>query len=124
MQSVAIRASIIKRALAANPNDVLVLSHAGIANVMSGSLDEALTCLHRAIYQSPGDTSLAMTGLADAYLCLGQYEEALIWAGRALAENPNFNVTYWILIAANAHLGRMDQARRELATLQALARPA
>jgi TolB-like protein len=112
---------ILKRALAANPNDVLVLSHTGIANVLSGSLDEAVALLHRAIDLSPGDAWSGMTGLAEAHLCLGQYEDALEWAGRSLAENPNFNVTYWILIAAKAHLGRMDEARQELATLQAMA---
>jgi TolB-like protein/class 3 adenylate cyclase/tetratricopeptide (TPR) repeat protein len=112
---------ILKRALAANPNDVLVLSHAGLANVLSGSLDEAVALLHRAIDLSPGDAWSGMTGLAEAHLCLGQYEEAVEWASRSLAENPNFNVTYWILIAANAHLGRMDEARHELATLQAMA---
>ena len=112
---------ILKRALAANPNDVLVLSHIGIANVLSGSLDEAVALLHRAIDLSPGDAWSGMTGLAEAHLCLGQYEDALEWAGRSLAENPNFNVTYWILIAAKAHLGRMDEARQELATLQAMA---
>ena len=112
---------ILKRALAANPNDVLVLSHTGVANVLSGSLDEAVALLHRAIDLSPGDAWSGMTGLAEAHLCLGQYEDALEWAGRSLAENPNFNVTYWILIAAKAHLGRMDEARQELATLQAMA---
>ena len=112
---------ILKRALAANPNDVLVLSHTGIAKVLSGSLDEAVALLHRAIDLSPGDAWSGMTGLAEAHLCLGQYEDALEWAGRSLAENPNFNVTYWILIAAKAHLGRMDEARQELATLQAMA---
>jgi TolB-like protein/Tfp pilus assembly protein PilF len=112
---------ILKRALAANPNDVLVLSHTGIANVLSGRLDEAVVLLHRAIDLSPGDAWSGMTGLAEAHLCLGQYEDALEWAGRSLAENPNFNVTYWILIAAKAHLGRMDEARQELATLQAMA---
>src|SRR6185295_17492870 len=83
---------ILKRALSANPNDVLVLSHAGLANATSGSFDEAVVQLLRAIDLSPGDAASAMTGLANAYLYLGRYEDALDWAGRSLAENPNFNV--------------------------------
>ena len=37
---------------------------------------------------------------------------------RAFARNPNFDPTLWTLIAANAHLGRIDDARRYLETLQ------
>ena len=44
----------------------------------------------------------------------GNYAEALVWAARSLASNPNFDPTYWVLIAANAHLGRMDEAHRFL----------
>ncbi|MEX0859707.1 MAG: transcriptional regulator, partial [Cucumibacter sp.] len=35
--------------------------------------------------------------------------------------NPNYAPTYWMLIAANAQLGRMDEARRWLAKFRALA---
>ena len=48
----------------------------------------------------------------------GDYNEALVWAARSLASNPNFDATYWVLIAANAHLGRMDEARRFLENLR------
>ena len=33
---------------------------------------------------------------------------------RSLALNANFGATHWMLIAANAQLGRMDEARRLL----------
>jgi hypothetical protein len=52
---------------------------------------------------------------------LGNYAEALPPAERSLTINASFNPTYWILIAANAHLGRMDEARRFLAALKAVA---
>ena len=58
--------------------------------------------------------------MAQAHLQLGHFEEALDWAERSLAENPNYNPTHWALIAANAHLGRLAEARRALATLQTL----
>ena len=41
----------------------------------------------------------------------GNYEEALSFASRSLALNAHFDPTYWMLIAANAYLGRMDDAR-------------
>jgi hypothetical protein len=40
---------------------------------------------------------------------------------RSLAVSARFDPTYWMLVAANAHLGRMDEARRFLADLRALA---
>ena len=43
------------------------------------------------------------------------------WAGRSLALNTTFDCTYWMLVAANAHLGRMEEARRHLAELRRLA---
>ena len=52
---------------------------------------------------------------------LGDYAEALVWAGRSRAVNTIFDCTYWMLVAANAHLGRMDEARRHLAELRRLA---
>ena len=42
-------------------------------------------------------------------------------AERSLAVNANFDPTYWMLIAANAQLGRMDEARRWLAKFRRLA---
>ena len=62
-----------------------------------------------------------MTAIAHAQMALGNYEEALKAAERSLAVNPNYPPTYWMLIAANAQLGRMDEARRWLAKFRALA---
>ena len=47
-------------------------------------------------------------------MILGDYAEAIVWATRSLVVNPSFDPTYWMLIAANAHLGRMDEAHRLL----------
>ena len=62
-----------------------------------------------------------MTAIAHAHMALGNYEEALKAAERSLAVNPDFDPTYWMLIAANAQLGRMDEARRWLAKFRTLA---
>ena len=37
---------------------------------------------------------------------------------KAAERNPNFHATYWILIAANAQMGRMGEARRYLQELE------
>ena len=53
---------------------------------------------------------MSLTGIAHAHMILGDYPEALVWAGRSLALNLTFDPTFWMLVAANAHLGRMDEA--------------
>jgi tetratricopeptide (TPR) repeat protein len=80
----------------------------------------SLAYLHRANRLSLGDREahFALTGIAATQMFLGNYAEALAWATRSLASNPNFVVTLWIVIAANAHLGRTEEAHRFLRELQ------
>jgi TolB-like protein/DNA-binding winged helix-turn-helix (wHTH) protein/Tfp pilus assembly protein PilF len=111
---------LVTRAVELNPNHVEVLFVAGVVQIWCGSLEEALRLFKRVIELSPGDTVNAYAGLAHVNLALGHYQEALDWAGKAYAENPNFDVIYWLLIAANAQLGRMNEAKRWLKALQAL----
>ena len=96
---------------------------AGIAHLHCGRVEDALAYFHRAIRLSPNDPEahISLTGIAHAQMILGDYEEALVWAGRSLALNTTFDPTFWMLIAANAHLGRMDAAHRFLEGFKALA---
>ena len=57
---------------------------------------------------------------AEAYLFLGRLEEAVESAERSLRE-PNIQWSRWaILAAAQAHLGRLDDARRSIGALHTL----
>ena len=114
---------IVANAVEANPNNQTVLIWAAIAKVHCGSLEESLAHSRRAILMGPGDPTahLPMTAIAHAYMALANYEEALRAAERSLAVNPSYDATYWMLIAANAQLGRMDEARRWLAKFRTLA---
>ena len=103
-----------------NPNSVTALMNAGVGNIWSGDLDEALGFFHRAIALSPGQTAGAMGGVAHVLLCNGQFDTALPWATRALAENPNWEVMHWLVTAILGHLGRKDEAGQALVALQAL----
>ena len=114
---------IIANALEANPNNQMVVVLAAIAKLHCGDLEESLALSRRALLMSPGDLAAApvpLTAIAHAYMSLGNYEEALRAAERSLAVNPSFNPTLWLLIAANAQLGRLDAARRWLAKFRAL----
>jgi adenylate cyclase len=47
-------------------------------------------------------------------MALGDYEEARQWANRSCALSVKFDPTFWMLIAANAQLGHLEEARRHL----------
>ncbi len=113
----------IVSAVKANPNDLLVVSRAGIAHLHCGSIAESLACFHRAIRLNPRDPEahICLTGIAHGQMVLGDYPEALVWATRSLTIRPDFQCSYWMLIAANALLGRMDEAHKYLAGFRKLA---
>ena len=114
--------AVVQAAVEANPNNLMVVVRAGVAHLHCGSLDDALAYFHRANRLSPGDRGahFSLCGIAHVHVVRGDYAEALAWAGRALALNANFDPTLWMLIAANAHLGRMAEARRFLDDLRKL----
>jgi TolB-like protein/Tfp pilus assembly protein PilF len=110
----------ILRAVEINPNNITVLIIAGAGHIWSGDLDLAMGLFRRVLALSPGNTSYAMTGVAHVLICQGKYEDALDWARRSLAEEPNFDVTHWIMTAALAKLGQKVAAKRALSALLAL----
>jgi TolB-like protein/Tfp pilus assembly protein PilF len=114
--------SVIQSAVEANPNNPMVVVRAGVAHLHCGSLHQALDLFRRSSLLSPGDPGahFALSGMGHAHLVLGNFEEAIVYAGRALASNPNFDPALWVLIAANAHLGRLDEARHFLGRLRKL----
>jgi TolB-like protein/Tfp pilus assembly protein PilF len=113
---------IVANAVEANPNNQVVLTSAAIAALHCGSLEDSLAHSRRVLVMSPRSPTayLAMTAIAHAHMALGQFAEALRAAERSLAVNANYQPTYWMLIAANAQLGRMDEARDWLAKFRAL----
>lgn len=114
--------AVLQSAAEANPNNLMVVVRAGLAHLHCGSLEEALAHFQRANRLSPGDRGahFSLCGIADVHMIRGDYDEATCWAARALASNPNFDPTLWVLIAANAHLNRMEEAHRYLRALKRL----
>ena len=108
--------AVIESAVEANPNSLAVVFRAGIAHLHCGNIEDALAYFHRARRLSPRDPGAhySLTGIAHAQVILGNYSEALVWAARSRAVNSNFHPTYWMLIAAHAHLGHTGEARRFL----------
>jgi TolB-like protein/Tfp pilus assembly protein PilF len=112
--------AVMRTAVEVNPNDFNVIAQMGVGCLHCGDLVDALTYFHRAIRLSPGDplASLSLTGIAHAHMALGNYNEALDWATRSRVLSVEYDPAYWMLIAASAQLGRMDEARRFLKEYQ------
>ena len=113
----------VRRAVKANPNNVTVLLHGGLCNVIAGDLEEGKACYRRAFELCPGAAELyeCMSGLGFASFFEGNYDAAVEWLQRSLATFTEWPPTYWMLAAAYAHLDRMEEARSTLARLQQIA---
>lgn len=103
---------------ATNLNPSFAWAHYGIgaAKVFSGNAKEAAPHLEKAIRLSPIDRNMGsfLLRTADAHLFMRQYEEAVVWARRALRQ-PLFQWSrYAVLLSALGHLGRSEEARKVL----------
>lgn len=114
--------AVIEEAARLNPNDLYVLCALGVMTAHCGDLDEAVGIFERARRLGPTDPSMrfALTCLGHIDILRGNHQAAIDHATRSLAINDAFDPTYWILAAANAHLGNMQAAQDWLAVVQRL----
>ncbi len=112
--------ALVRMAASENPNSAGILTTAGVGSLIAGDLAEAAEYLQRALRLEPNGfgTHWQLTGMAHIRIAQGQYEDALDWAMRSQAINASYDATHWMLIAANAYLGRMHEAQKYLAALE------
>lgn len=115
--------AIVRRAFKANPNNVVVLVVAGICNMLAGDLDEAETCYRRAYDLSPGalEAYESLAGVGFSRFFKRDYEGAVHWLEQSRSTLVDWPPTYWMLVAAYAHLGRPTEAAATLARLLEIA---
>ena len=103
----------LRRALAANPNSLVVLNLAGTANAQAGDLGEARSCFARALKISPGapDAFQSLTTLAMVEVVDDNAEKAVALCQQALSTFNEWPFTYMTLAAAYGYLGRAEEAR-------------
>jgi len=82
---------------------------------LAGKPEDAIESLNKAIRLDPRNRDWYLVELAFAYTLMGRYAEAVPLLKRHLARYPNEMGGHWLLTVANVELGRMDQARAELA---------
>jgi tetratricopeptide (TPR) repeat protein len=108
--------SEFETSLRLNPSFAMAHHLLGRTLTSAGKPDEAIPCIQTAIRLSPLDVRLgqSIAGLAEAYLCLREYEKAIEFASRAFRLR-NINLPGLVyLISALGHLGRPDDARDAL----------
>jgi adenylate cyclase len=107
-------ANVIDRALTLNPNSAYGWMARGSVSVFRNRPEAAIEGFKRAIRLSPVDPLGARAfavGLAVAHLTACRYEQAIDWADRSLAAQPDYRSALRIKAACCAHLGRLDEAR-------------
>jgi len=111
-----------ERAIALDPNSVDAVANLGFAYVDLGQYKKAIELFDKAIRLSPYDPGLFFWywSKSVAHLRLQQNDQAIEWARRAIAINPNFlpgtghTTPHGVLAAALALTGHEAEARDEL----------
>jgi len=118
----AMAAAALDRALALNPNAANAWTARGFIHAARNQPEAAIEAYERARRLSPFDpyTFFRSSNTAAAHLAARRFEQAIEWADRALHEQPRMVATMRTKVAANAHLGRLDEARAELSRLLAI----
>ena len=114
--------AIFDRALALNPNAAMAWGAKGWVHAFRNQPEAAIEALDRGLRLSPFDPlgHYFATGFAYAHLFARRFEEAIEWADRALHDQPSYTPPIRINVVANAHLGRLNEARAALAQLLAI----
>ena len=88
----------------------------GSIHALRNQPEAAIEAVERARRLSPFDpyTFLYASNIAAAHLVAQRFELAIEWADRALHDQPRLVAAMRVKVAANAHLGRLDEARAEL----------
>jgi TolB-like protein/DNA-binding winged helix-turn-helix (wHTH) protein len=112
----------VRRALEANPYNVVVINQFGVCNMLVGDLADADTAFQRAYRLSPGglEAHESLAGQGHCRLFMGDFASAAEILQRGLALSVDWPPIYWGLASAQAHLGRLQDARSTLERLKSV----
>jgi tetratricopeptide (TPR) repeat protein len=102
-----------EHALAIDRNFAAAHVWIGLAKYLSGRNDETEAHILEALRISPRDTQAGAWALIVAFAKLGsgRDEEAVLWLNRSIDLNPNNPTPHFLIAAALARLGRMEEGR-------------
>ncbi|HEX5320246.1 MAG TPA: tetratricopeptide repeat protein [Stellaceae bacterium] len=107
-------ASVIDRALRLNPNSAHAWMASGVISNFRNQPDRAIEAIEHAMRLSPldplGGRAFASV-MSLAHLTAGRYEEAIRWADRSLAAQPDYRPALRVKTICYAYLGSIDEAQ-------------
>ena len=111
-------AALLDRSLELNPNAARTWNLSGWARVALGEPEFAIEHLARAMRLSPLDPGfhLMQSATAFAHFFAGRYDDASLWAERALRRQPELGAL-GVLAASCALAGNLDKAHRAIAQI-------
>lgn len=115
--------TLIRQAIAANPNNALCRQMLGVAFMWSGRQEEAIAALKLSLRLNPRDKVASVTVLTSlGFSCFldERYEEALEWVAQACYTAPEYAIARRVYAACAAHLGHLDEARQSVEQLLVL----
>jgi adenylate cyclase len=109
----------IDRSTAINPNSAHAWVVSGMARLFGGDPQAAIPHLQTSLKLSPSDplSFRPQMAMAQAYMCLEKFEDAVEWAKRALQTETKAHPALRVMAASLAHLGRLDEAKQTVETL-------
>ena len=115
--------ALVERAISVNPNLADCWQNRAIVSSLLGQHEAAIGHLARAQRFSPRDPEAYRTQglMAQAYMLMGKYDEALSWTARSLAHQPNYLLAIRVAAAASALSGRLKEAASYVLRIRALA---
>jgi adenylate cyclase len=113
--------ALVDRALALNPNYARGWHNSGVIRLWAGQPDIAIEHFQAALHLSPRarvGTSLGLIGAA--HFLRRRFDEAAPKLLLAIQDDPSYPMSYRVLAACYARMGRLDEAREVVERLRAI----
>jgi TolB-like protein/class 3 adenylate cyclase len=112
---------LIDRCLALNPSFARGWLWSGVLRLMAGQPDMAIQHFETSMRLSPRHGfAICLAGIGNAHFFNGRLEAAAAKLLASLEQFPNLAITYRLLAACYAHMGRLDEAREIVERLKTI----
>ena len=113
--------ALVDRSLAANPGFAYGWFWSGVLRLYAGQYDITIEQIEKSLRLNPLDRMGApLTAIAAAHFFKREFEIALAKLHASIQERPGFAMSYRLLAACYAHMGRLEEARAAIERLRAL----
>ena len=120
-EDIAAAIALAERSLAANPSSAYGWFWSGMLRLFAGQYDIAIEQIEKSLRLNPLDRMGApLTAIGAAHFFKREFEIALAKLQASIQERPGFAMSYRLLAACYAHLGRLEEARAAVERLRTL----